>query len=240
MNRLLLISLCISASQAFTLPRTKTTSSFLVKSTTQENVPFFLKDEESQQPKSHNEAVATIEKEDPSTVVSTIQNEVIPPSTKTTPKPVASVSKPKARKVKKPNHKEGVFSPIVFASKKLVGDDKINKLRSKVISLHSGVIGNFVDTHTTVVGEKISQSLFVIMDANNDGSLDEKELKAAFEALGFTWLKEKQVGGILKRADADKNGVIDYDEFKNELSKTLRVNLIKLAKKNGEEMGLLV
>merc|ERR1739840_41011 len=115
-----------------------------------------------------------------------------------------------------------------------------NKLRAKFISLHSGVIGDFVDTHETKVGTQIAKSLFVVMDANNDGTLDKDELKAAFDNLGFTWLKDKQVEGILRRADKDNNGVIDYDEFKDELSKTLRVNLIKLAKKNGEEMGLLV
>jgi uncharacterized protein (DUF2141 family) len=143
-------------------------------------------------------------------------------------------------KVKKPNHKEGVFSPIVFASKKLVGDETINKIRANFISLHSNIITEFVQTHESPIGTQIAKTLFVVMDANGDGTLDKDELKVAFESLGFTWLKDKQIEGILQRADLDNNGVIDYDEFKAELSKTLKTNLIKLAKKNGEEMGLLV
>jgi len=75
------------------------------------------------------------------------------------------------------------------------------------------------------------------MDKNKDGVLDEKELALAFETLGFSWLKEKQVSGILKRADKDDDGIIDYEEFRKELPKTLRTNLTKLAKKNGGELG---
>jgi len=78
------------------------------------------------------------------------------------------------------------------------------------------------------------------MDKNRDGVVDEKELAMAFKALGFTWLEQKQVSGILKRADKDENGLIDYNEFIDELPKTLRTNLIKLAKKNGADLGFLV
>ncbi len=144
------------------------------------------------------------------------------------------------KKKKNPAHKEGVFSPVVVASKKILGDEEINQLRAKIISLHSNVIGDFVDTHQTKLGSQIAKLLFAAMDVNNDGTLDKDELKAAFQALGFTWLQDKQVDGILKRADKDGNGVIDYEEFEAELSKTLRTNLIKLAKKNGGDMGLLV
>ena len=44
----------------------------------------------------------------------------------------------------------------------------------------------------------------------------------------------------MKRADLNKNGVLEYDEFVVAAPKTLRTNLVKLAKKNGGEMGLLV
>jgi hypothetical protein len=52
-------------------------------------------------------------------------------------------------------------------------------------------------------------------------------------------LQSKQIQGIFKRADLDENGSIDFDEFMKEAPKTLRTNLIKLAKKNGDGMGLL-
>merc|ERR1719223_1634421 len=141
---------------------------------------------------------------------------------------------------KNPAHKEGVFSPIVLATKEVIGIKNLNKLRGKVISIHSDVIGKFVNTYETPVGEAVLSKLFVAMDANNDGSLDSTELSRAFKTLGFTWLKEKQVNGILKRADKDGNGTIELDEFRAELPKTLRTNLVKLAKKNGGDMGLLV
>ena len=239
MNKLTVINLLLvsSSTMAFTaMPKTKTVSQFLVQSTTQaESTPFFLDEVETNKEIVNN--TPKLEKneiEAQAPILLPIETE------QESPKAAAPVVKPKKVTVKKPNHKEGVFSPIVIASKKIVGDDNINKLRAKFISLHSGVIGDFVQTHESPLGNQIAKSLFVVMDANNDGTLDKEELKTAFETLGFTWLQEKQVNGILKRADKDNNGVIDYDEFKAELNKTLKTNLIKLAKKNGEEMGLLV
>merc|ERR1712038_229921 len=226
---LFISSSCMLGANAFSsLPTTQSRSTFLVKSTTAgaTPVPFFL------------DEVAT------STTKAIIAEEptakVEPTKTIESDTPAAPKKKKVPPKVKKPNHKEGVFSPIVFASKKVLGEENLNQLRGKVISLHSGVIGSFVDTHSTPIGSKIAQTLFVVIDENKDGTLDQKELKAAFQALGFSWLQDKQVAGIMKRADKDENGVIDYEEFGAELSKTLRTNLIKLAKKNGEAMGLLV
>ena len=150
----------------------------------------------------------------------------------------------KQKRVKSPRntvaHAEGVFSPLVLVTKDLIGVQKLNKVRAKVISLHSDVIGKFVNTYETPFGEVVLNQLFAKIDLNKDGYLDTSELTSAFKALGFTWLKKKQVNGIMKRADKDGNGVIDLDEFRAELPKTLRTNLIKLAKKNGNDMGLLV
>ena len=44
----------------------------------------------------------------------------------------------------------------------------------------------------------------------------------------------------MSRADVDDNEVIDFQEFCEATPKTLRVNLIKLAKKNGDDLGFLV
>jgi len=135
--------------------------------------------------------------------------------------------------------KDGVFSPMVLFVKGIMGDQLLNKVRGKVISLHSDVIGSFVDTSSTAFGDAVLRSLFRLADKDESGTIDKEELQVALQSLGFTWLEAKQVDGIFKRADADGNGSIEMDEWMAEAPKTLRTNLIKLAKKNGGEMGLL-
>jgi aspartate 1-decarboxylase len=136
-------------------------------------------------------------------------------------------------------HKAGLFSPVVLTAKQVIGEERLNKIRAKVISLHSEVIGSFVETYDSPVGRSVLKSLFEVADLNHNGNIDEEELAAAMETLGFSWLQSKQIQGIFKRADLDENGSIDFDEFMKEAPKTLRTNLIKLAKKNGNDMGLL-
>jgi hypothetical protein len=41
--------------------------------------------------------------------------------------------------------KFGVFSPAVYAAKVVLGQDKLNKIRGKAISLHSQYIGEFCE-----------------------------------------------------------------------------------------------
>lgn len=137
-------------------------------------------------------------------------------------------------------HQEGIFSPVVLAAKSILGDEQLNKIRAKAISMHSDVIASFVDTHETVTGQMALKTLFRVADKDGNGVISTEELSEAFQALGFTWLKEKQVNGIFQRADTDENGAIDLQEFMNEAPKTLRTNLTKLAKKNGGELGFLV
>jgi EF-hand domain len=137
-------------------------------------------------------------------------------------------------------HKQGVFSPIVQLTKMALGDEKLNKLRAKVISLHSDIISNFVNTADTALGNVVLRQLFEFADKDKSGTIDETELRAALLTLGFDWLQEKQIKGIFERADIDTNGAIDLNEWMMEAPRTLRTNLIKLAKKNGGDMGLLV
>lgn len=158
---------------------------------------------------------------------------------KTAQSPVISQPLAKVKKVPM-KHQSGIFSPLVLTLKKLLGDEKLNKLRGKGISLHSDVINRFTETSNTKFGQSMLATLFDLADRNGDGKLQVDELASALEALGFTWLQQKQVLGILERADKDKNGVIDRDEFIEEAPKTLRTNLVKLAKKNGGELGFLV
>jgi len=145
------------------------------------------------------------------------------------------------KKIKKPakGHPDGIFTPVVLAAKKVLGDDQLKKLRAKGISVHSDVIKAFIETSTTSFGEATLAKIFDIVDANGDGEIDAEEMAAAVNLLGFTWLEEKQIIGIMKKADKDKNGILDLEEFTASAPKTLQANLTKLAKKNGEDLGLL-
>lgn len=165
------------------------------------------------------------------------------PSANIPPAPVAEAPKKVPKKAPKkggPAHKEGVFSPMVTFVKGVLGDQTLNKVRGKVISLHSDVIGTFVETSESAFGDAVLRSLFRLADKDGNGTICKEELQTALHSLGFNWLQDKQVEGIFKRADVDENGAIDMDEWIKEAPKTLRTNLVKLAKKNGGDMGLLV
>lgn len=146
-----------------------------------------------------------------------------------------AMPKPKAGGV----HKAGVFTPIVLTAKQVIGEERLNKIRAKVISMHSEVIGSFVETYDSPIGRSVLKSLFEVADVNKNGNIEEEELATALQTLGFSWLQSKQIQGIFKRADLDENGSIDFDEWMKEAPKTLRTNLIKLAKKNGDDLGFL-
>ena len=161
---------------------------------------------------------------------------VIPPSP-VAPKTAAAV----APKKKGGNpHKEGVFSPIVVAAGAVLGDEQLNKIRGKVIALHSDLIKSFVDTADSAFGNVVLRQLFDFVDVDKSGYLDKTEVATALNMLGFKWLGEKQVDGIFARADANGDSEISLEEFMVEAPRTLRTNLVKLAKSNGAEMGLLV
>ena len=152
------------------------------------------------------------------------------PSEAVKPKPV-----PKA---KSPAHKDGPLSPVVILAKKVLGDAELNKLRGKVIGLHSDIIGSFVETASSPFGEQVLKTMFQLADQNKNGKIEVEELSASLRALGFD-LKDKQIKGIFDRADLDDNGDIDFEEFRKEAPKTLRTNLVKLAKRNGGDLGFL-
>ena len=137
-------------------------------------------------------------------------------------------------------HKQGIFSPAVLLAKDVLGEKELNKLRAKAIGLHSDVIGKFVETSQSRVGETVLRQLFHLADEHQNGTIDQDELTRALRALGFDHLKEKQIKGIFERADVDKSGGLDFAEWKQEAPKTSRTNWIKLAKKNGGDLGFLV
>merc|ERR1740130_1409013 len=123
--------------------------------------------------------------------------------------------------------------------KDIVGIEKLNGLRAKIIKIHAGVIGDFTDTAQSEFGNRVLKVLFSLADKDGDGTIDEEELKVALNALGFDFLKEKQIAGIFARADGDKNGQLDFEEWQKAAPKTLKTGLIKLAKKNGHDLGFL-
>jgi hypothetical protein len=154
------------------------------------------------------------------------------------PTPVAPKKAPAPPKTNAA-HKEGIFSPLVIAAGTILGPDQLNKIRAKAISMHSDIIKSFVETSDSTFGRAVLQQLFKYVDADNSGYIDKNELSVALSLLGFKWLKDKQVDGIFERADVNKDGMISLEEFMDEAPRTLKTNLVKLAKNNGGDMGLL-
>jgi hypothetical protein len=115
---------------------------------------------------------------------------------------------------------QGIFSPIVLATKAVLGKEELNKLRAKVIAEHSKVISKFVETSESKFGRIALARMFAFADTDGNGELSKEEVAAALKALGFSYLKEAQIEGIFNRADVDQDGVVDFEEFINETPKT--------------------
>jgi hypothetical protein len=137
-------------------------------------------------------------------------------------------------------HKEGLFSPVVYVAKEVLGETELNRLRGNVISMHSDVIKNFVSTAETGFGNQVLRALYTKTDVDGNGKIEMNELEKALKTLGFTWLQEKQIKGIFKRAGGEEKGYLTLEEWMAEAPKTLKTNLVKLAKSNGGELGFLV
>jgi len=133
----------------------------------------------------------------------------------------------------------GIFAPLVVGAANVVGRKELNALRAQVIAEHSKVISAFVDTSDSEFGQIVLKRMFEAADKDGNGTLDRQEIKDALHALGFTFVEDKQLDQIFKRADLDGNEVIDFDEFVKDTPKTLRSSLIKLAKTNGHDLGFL-
>jgi len=211
----------LASSSAFT-PAPRNVANNVLMSAVASDVPYFIDVKETE---SQNDSV----KSDATPMQSAAAAVEAAPKKKVAPKKKGGAV-----------HKQGIFSPAVLAAKAVLGDEQLNKIRAKAISMHSDVIASFVDTYELPTGQAALKALFSVADKDGNGTINENELSTAFETLGFSWLKEKQVKGIFKRADTDESGAIDLQEFMSEAPKTLRTNLIKLAKNNGGELGFLV
>jgi len=153
-------------------------------------------------------------------------------------KSIVTTKKTKSFKNNK-NSKSGIFTPVVKIAKTIFGEKEIKKIRNDFISFHSSIITSFTKTSESKFGNIVLASLFGIADQNHDGVLDEEEVQKGLNILGFEWIGWKQASGILNRSDNNNDGVIDFEEFEKGAPKTFQTNLKKLAKKNGEKMGLL-
>jgi hypothetical protein len=152
-----------------------------------------------------------------------------------------AAAKPKAQKgPEREAWREGLFAPLVIGAKQVMGEQKLKELRASVITKHSKVIANFVDTSESKFGQLVLKKMFDYADKDGNGTLDKEEVRSALLDLGFDFLDEKQVASIMKNADKDKNDVIDFEEFVKATPKSLRTNLVKLAKNNGHDLGFLV
>lgn len=135
--------------------------------------------------------------------------------------------------------RQGIFAPLVKSAKNIAGDKQINKLRGEVIAQHTKVISAFVDTNESPFGQIVLRQMFEAADKDGNGTLDKEEVREALHALGFTFVGEKQIDQIFSRGDMNSDEVIDFEEFVKETPKTLRTSLVKLAKKNGHDLGFL-
>ena len=103
----------------------------------------------------------------------------------------------------------------------MIGPSKTTRSKTQ-IGLHSEMIGSFVDTQETIMVSPVIQQLFALMEENKEGVVDEIELGLAFKSLGFNWLQQKQITGIIKRAGSE-NGILRMEQFKEEISRRLFV-----------------
>merc|ERR1712087_878862 len=89
--------------------------------------------------------------------------------------------------------KDGIFTPLVRVVRRVVGKDRFNKAKSKIIAEHTKVIQAFVETSDSPFGCIALQTLFELADENSDGTIDRDELEKALKKLGFYHLKDAQL-----------------------------------------------
>eukprot|EP00929_Paragymnodinium_shiwhaense_P082847 TRINITY_DN4385_c1_g1_i4.p2 TRINITY_DN4385_c1_g1~~TRINITY_DN4385_c1_g1_i4.p2 ORF type:complete len:184 (-),score=44.20 TRINITY_DN4385_c1_g1_i4:315-866(-) len=135
--------------------------------------------------------------------------------------------------------KDGIFTPTVMGFKVLLGEENLDAIRRYLIKAHGDVQAAALDTHETTLGQGAMEWLFTQADKDGNGVIDKEELKDAVQRLGFTWMDDKKVDQLFKKADKDGNEEIDLEEFKTVSPKYFKQSLIKLAKKNGADLGFL-
>jgi len=133
----------------------------------------------------------------------------------------------------------GPFAPLVLGAKNVMGTKELNALRADIIAKHTKVISAFVDTSESPFGQLALKRMFEAADKDGNGTLDREEIREALQALGFSFVQDKQLDQMMSRGDVNDDDVIDFEEFVKEAPKSLRTNLVKLAKQNGHDLGFL-
>jgi len=134
---------------------------------------------------------------------------------------------------------EGIFAPIVKGAASVAGRKELNALRGKVIAEHTKVITNFVETSDSAFGRIVLKRMFEAADKDDNGGLDKQEVYDCLHDLGFKFVQAKDVDKFFEKADKNDDAVLDFEEFAKEAPRTLRLNLVKLAKSNGHDLGFL-
>jgi len=135
--------------------------------------------------------------------------------------------------------KDGPFTPTVVGFKVLMGEENLNSFRNAMIKLHGEAQAAAIDTHESGTGQAIMEWLFNEADADGNGTIDKEELVAACQRLGFEWMDDKRAEKLMKKADKNEDGVIELEEFKTTAPKFFKQSTLKLAKKNGADLGFL-
>merc|ERR1711924_553960 len=84
------------------------------------------------------------------------------------------------------------------------GRKELNTFRAKVIKEHTAVISAFVDTSESKFGQIALKRMFEAADKDGNGTLDPDEVKAALNALGFTFIDKNEVDKISRRRTRTK------------------------------------
>eukprot|EP00929_Paragymnodinium_shiwhaense_P059131 TRINITY_DN29600_c0_g1_i1.p1 TRINITY_DN29600_c0_g1~~TRINITY_DN29600_c0_g1_i1.p1 ORF type:complete len:183 (-),score=65.12 TRINITY_DN29600_c0_g1_i1:434-982(-) len=135
--------------------------------------------------------------------------------------------------------KDGIFTNTVVGFKVLLGQENLVSIRNYLIKLHGDAQAKLIETHETEFGQATMEWLFKQADTDNNGIIDKAELTDALQRLGFNWMDETRVDKLFKKADKNENEEIELDEFKATSPKFLQQNLLKLAKKNGSDLGFM-
>jgi len=148
----------------------------------------------------------------------------------------------------------GIFSPIVEAAKAVLGEEELANFRGEAIKAHTAVITAFAASLTPepdagytdsqsfhYFGESAVRNMFKLADADGNGSVDVEEVRSVVKTLGFKWLDDdSKISQIIDKMDKNGDEMIDLEEFMAKAPVVFRQNLVKLAKTNGNDMGLLV
>merc|ERR1719174_2962687 len=110
----------------------------------------------------------------------------------------SSSSSSSSKKKKNKATPTGIFAPAVLGAKAVMGTKELNAMRAEIILQHSKVINSFVDTSESPFGQIALKRLFEAADKDGNGTLDREEIKDALYALGFTFVKDKQLDTIMQ------------------------------------------